>query len=472
MKRAAGILLIVLTASGVANGEGPSATEPPNVVLVIVDDMNDWVGTFGGNPQAITPHMDSLANRGIVFRNAYCSAPLCNPSRTSMLTGYLPSTTGVYGNTLHFREVEGFEQTVTLPQYFSRHGYITRAAGKIFHNPRGPATEPKPMSDPGSFQKEHKGNIGTIYPDDRHRFLHGLELDQPGIHSHFQRTFDWYGLAQRLEETHDWRSAEYCARFLKEKHDRPFFLACGIFRPHLPWFAPAEYFELYDLDQIILPEVINDDLDDLGPMAARMSQVKLHREVLSKGKWKEAVRAYLANLSYADACVGHVLNALDESGYGGNTIVVLMGDHGYHLGEKEHWSKNVLWEESAKTPLIIYDPRTGETGICERTVSLIDIYPTLLELCGLPKKADLDGVSLQSLVEDPGAVWDRPALTTRAEGIHSLRSTQYRYISYSDGSEELYDHNKDPMEWNNLADDPSARNIIQSFRKELKLRIN
>ncbi|MDO7136012.1 sulfatase [Algibacter lectus] len=442
--------------------------DKPNVILIMVDDMNDWVGAFGGNPQAITPNMDAFAKKSMVFKNAYCSAPLCNPSRTSILTGYNPSTTGVYGNTEHFRDKKGLENTITLPQYFNQNGYTTAAAGKIFHSPRGPSKKPRPKSDPGSFEMEHKGGLGSTYPKDEERFQHGLDFSFYKDGSHMKRSFDWKGVEVENEETSDWKSADYCVKFLEEDHSKPFFLACGIFRPHLPWYAPQKYFDLYNVDNITLPEVIANDLDDVGSIASNSVQKKLHKQLVEKKKWKEAVRAYLANLSYADACVGHLIDAFENSKYKQNTIVVLMGDHGWHLGEKEHWTKQTLWEEAAKTPLLIYNPNTSAKGISTKIVSLIDVYPTLLDLCDLPQKEDLDGKSIAQLLANPDTNWDEIALTSKGNGTHSLRDQNYRYTVYPNGFEELYDHRIDPMEWNNIANSISQKEVLIKFRKELQ----
>lgn len=448
------------------------AQDRPNVLLIMVDDMNDWVGAFGGNQQAITPNMDQLAAKSTVFKNAYCSAPLCNPSRTSMLTGYNPSTTGVYGNKENFREIKGFENTITLPQYFHDNGYTTAAAGKIFHSPRGTSNKPRPKSDPGSFEVEHKGGLGSTYPSDDDRFQHGIDFSIYKEGSHMPRSFDWKGVDVEDEETEDWKSADYCATFLEEEHDKPFFLACGIFRPHLPWYAPQKYFDLYNVDDIQLPVVIENDLDDVGTIASKSVQKKLHKQLVEKNKWKEAVLAYLANLSYADACVGHVVGALENSKYNNNTIIVLMGDHGWHLGEKEHWTKQTLWERATKTPLLIFDPRNETSGVSTRIVSLLDVYPTLVDLCELPEKKDLDGRSIAKLLSNPTFEWNEMALTSKKDGNHTLRSQNYRYNVYADGFEELYDERVDPNEWNNIASDPKNKEVIKNFRTELKNTLN
>ncbi|NIJ44837.1 arylsulfatase A-like enzyme [Wenyingzhuangia heitensis] len=443
------------------------AQNKPNVLLIMVDDMNDWVGAFGGHPQAITPNMDALAKKSTVFKQAYCSAALCNPSRTSMLTGYQPFKTGVYGNVEVFRQMQGFENTVTLPQYFAQNGYKTAASGKIFHSPRGTAKVPKEGSDPGSFQTENKVGLGTPYPDVR--FTHGINFKRAGVKGSKTRSFDWGPVVIADEKTNDWKTAEYASQFLQKEHDKPFFLACGIFRPHLPLYAPKKYFDMFDEDKIQLPKVLQNDLEDTGKIGQNWASNKLHAEILRNNKWKSVVKGYLASLAFADACVGHLLDNLEKSKYKDNTIIVLMGDHGWHLGEKEHYSKQTLWEESAKTPLIVFDPSKGKQGVSMRTVSLIDVYPTLIDLCGLPKKTDLDGNSFRHLVTNPNGEWNHSALTTKGLGNHTLRNETYRYIVYTDGFEELYDHRNDPMEWTNIAKNSENKGIIREFRKELKI---
>lgn len=458
-------ILVVLLVNGFLSF---SQNEKPNVLLIMVDDLNDWVGAFGGNQQAITPNIDALAAKSVIFKNAYCSAPLCNPSRTSILTGYQPVTTGVYGNNEVFREQKGFENTVTLPQYFAQNGYQTAASGKIFHNARGGSKEPKHGSDPGSFQLERVGNAGTVFPDKEDRLQHDLNLKAHGVKGSFLHSFDWFGTDTKDEQNNDWKSAEYCADFINQKHDKPFFVACGIFKPHLPWYVPQKYFDLYNIDEINLPVVLKNDLDDVGKMGNNMAKKGVHAALLETNKWKEAVRAYLANISFADACIGHLMKALNSSPSANNTIVVLMGDHGWHLGEKEHWSKNVLWERSAKTPLLILDPRDKEAGVSTRIVSLLDVYPTLVNLCNLPNKKDLGGKDISALLNNPDAEWNKMALTSKAANMHSLRSEDYRYTVYSDGFEELYNHKTDPNEWYNVASDKGNDAILNTFRKELK----
>jgi arylsulfatase A-like enzyme len=251
----------------------------------------------------------------------------------------------------------------------------------------------------------------------------------------------------------DARVVAWAAEYLARKHEKPFFLAVGLARPHLPWFVPRKYFDQYPAGSVALPEVKADDLEDVPPAARRMARPEGdHRDVVQNGRWKEAVAAYLASIAFADAMLGRLLAALDASPHAPNTIVVFWGDHGWHLGEKQHWRKLTLWEEAARVPLIIAAPGVTRAGArCERTVSLLDLYPTLVELCGLAARPGLEGASLLPLLRDPAAARERPAVTTCGFGNHAVRTERWRYIRYADGSEELYDHEKDPNEWTNFA---------------------
>jgi arylsulfatase A-like enzyme len=405
----------------------------PNVLFVVSDDLNDWVGCLGGHPDSVTPHIDRLAERGVLFERAYCSAPLCNPSRASLLTGLLPSTTGVYHNRQPFRMSEIGRDAVTLPQYFKQSGYRVMGAGKITHGK---------FPDPVSWD-EFEGVRGRPKPD---------EDPAKGYVRVGEIAFGPLDVGD--EETKDYRVVQWGIDRLKKKHDRPFFLACGLRNPHPDWHVPRKYFEKFPPDEIILPEVPDDDLDDVPPMGVGFTKRELHRRVVQAGKWGEAVAAYLATIHFVDTQVGRLLDALDASGYAENTIVVFLSDQGYHLGEKHHWEKSTLWEEANRAPLLFAAPGiTRPGGRCKRTVSFLDVYPTLVDLCGLPPKRELEGESLVPLLRDPEAPRRRPALTTHKRGNHAVRSERWRYIRYRDGTEELYDMESDPLQWTNLAKD-------------------
>lgn len=411
-----------------------SAAEKPNVLFIAVDDLNDWVGCLGGHPQCQTPNIDRLAGKGVLFTRSYCAAPACNPSRVALLTGVRPFTSGVYGNRHNWRKA--MPDVVTLPQHFMKHGYEALGSGKIYHG-RFP--------DPASWNDYlKKGGDPKPTPEvrkDPHSRAGGVV---------------WGVLNVKDQEMNDYKMADYAIDYLKKDHDKPFFLACGIFRPHMPWQVPRKYYEMYPLEKIQLPKTLKTDLEDVPPAGRKMAKPQGdHATMLRTDNWKYAVQAYLASSTFADAMVGRVLKALEDSSYADKTIVVLWGDHGWHLGEKQHWRKFALWEEATRAPLIMVAPGvTSPNSVCERTVDFMNVYPTLAELCGLPTPKHVEGVSMLPLLKEPNAKWERPAMTTHGRKNHAVRSERFRYIRYADGSEELYDHQTDPMEWTNLAGDP------------------
>lgn len=431
------------------------ASDLPNVLFISVDDWNDWVGCLG-NSQVHTPNVDRLASRGLLFTNAHCVAPVCNPSRVSTLTGLRPATTGVYENGGRMRR--RLPDLVTLPQHFRQHGYHVAGGGKVFHD------VPPHCDDPASWDEcfwwnEHGPRGGrsggawrspySIPPDPQ---LDGRPIRE--ITKLTKRNFEWGAVDQPESDWPDSKVAAWATEFLSRDHTKPFFLAVGIFRPHVPWFNPRKYVDKYPLDNIRLPTVKDDDLDDLGEWAKKraLDRNSRHAQLVEFGEWKPAVQAYLASISFADANVGRVLDALDKSDYRDNTIVVFWSDHGYHLGEKGHWHKRTLWERSTHVPLAIVAPGVTKTDTkCSRPVSLLDLYPTLVSLCGLEARGELEGHDLTPLLKAPQSEWPHAAVTTWNPGNHSVRSERWRYIRYSTGEEELYDHDSDPHEWHNLA---------------------
>ena len=445
-------------------------SKPPNVLFIAVDDLNDWIGCLGGHPQAKTPNIDRLASRGVLFEQAYCSAPLCNPSRMATMTGLRASTIDIWNNEGRYGKTEGFswfrdkpelKDWVTIPQYFRQHGYTAETGGKIFHQPHGK------FSDPVSWNHQYSTKHGTPMPKGE-RLLHGMS-DQMA-QEYYEDWADWQPLDIPDSETADWKTAESAAAFLQRGHDKPFFLGCGIFRPHLRWYAPQKYFDMHPLEDIELPATLENDLDDIPPIARRQASggAQAFGVIREHNEWKKAVQGYLASCSFADACVGVVLDALEASDHAKNTIVVLCGDHGFHLGEKDRISKLTLWEQGSKTPLIISTPDLAETGgkRCSQPVSLVDLYPTLVELSGLPERDGLDGRSIAPLLRDPETEWAYPALIS-LRNDHAVRSRDWHYIRYSDGSEELYDAARDPHQWNNLADDPRFADTKTHLKKWL-----
>lgn len=458
-------VVIAAIASGLTGATLP--TVRPNIVMIAIDDMNDWIGALAG--PAHTPNIDRLAASGMLFRNAYCVVPACNPSRAALLTGLRPETTGQYANEGNFREKRpGNAALLTLPQRLAAFGYQTRAAGKIFHQSRGAGPNVPPLSDPLSWQSQYVGLTGTGGAKDYQEangMAKWLKGDRHGIASDYavQHASLWGPIDQAKEETGDWRMAEDCAAFIAGKHDRPFFLAAGIFRPHAPLLAPKKYFDRYPLDQIKLPECPPDDMADIPAIAQTNWSTPLVHAIRKEGEWARAVQAYLACMTFADDCVGRILDAVDASPDCANTIVILWSDHGWQLGHKNRWEKFTLWKQSTRAPFIIRAP--GFTpAACDRAVSYLDLAPTVLDLVGAPAVATLEGESLRPWLRDPSLPRTRPAVITYLPGNHSVVHEQWNYIRYSDGSEELYDHSADPAEFRNLIGQPTASAIVAKLR--------
>ena len=407
---------------------------PPNVLFISIDDLNDWLGVYEGHPQVKTPHIDALASRGVTFTNAHCQAPICNPSRVSMLLGQLPSTTGMYFLGPRFRTVEPTKSGETLFQTFRKHGYFASTKGKIFHG----------SADPASFDQIERN-------DGWRRGKKKLRFTLPGSHP----AWDWGQVDVPDEEQRDFKTAKWAADEIPKlaSKDQPYMLAVGFHLPHVPVYASKKWFDMYPLEDVQLPSVTLSDRNDLPEIAKQLTDnptAPRHQWMVENDEWRHAVQAYLAANSFVDSLVGMLVDAVDKSGEADNTIVVLWSDHGFHLGEKLRWAKRTLWEETTRVPLIFAGPGIGGDAKCSRPVGLIDVYPTLLDLCMLPPRDLLEGTSLRPLLEDPTAAWQRPALCTFGPNNHSLRGERYRYTIYDDGSQELYDHDSDPNEWQNL----------------------
>ena len=449
-RKIAGILLLLFTA---LPGHAQDA-DRPDVLFIAIDDLNDWVGVLGGHPQAKTPNIDALAARGMVFANAHASAAICNPSRTSLMLGLRPSTTGIYENEPNWLHHEHLADLPTIPRYFRDHGYRTLGAGKIYHAHTYRIDAFSGYQDARawdafypSFERQLPDEVGPpVRPANGNPIHIGL---------------DWSNVVADDRAMGDGQVAAWISERLIEPTDRPRFVAAGIYRPHLPWYLPQAYFDAHPLPDIVLPTVLINDLDDVSEIGREFEQgtfmppLDIHEWVVEADKWAEGVQAYLASVTFADAMVGQIVDALDRSGRAGNTIIALWSDHGWHLGEKQRWRKHTLWEESTRVPLIFVAPGVTAPGSrSERTVSLIDLFPTLAELAGIETPGHLEGTSLVPLLRNPDLEWNSPAISTHHFGNHAVRNERYRYIRYYDGSEELYDHDADPNEWHNLADDP------------------
>jgi arylsulfatase A-like enzyme len=445
--RIAAAVLLLLSA---ATCSAAQATSRPNVLFIAIDDLNDWVGCLGGHPQVQTPHMDSLASRGTLFTNAHCQSPLCNSSRTSLMLGLRPSTTGVYGLGPWFLNVPQLKDRVSLPRFFASQGYRTFYTGKIYHANYG--------RDPGS----EFDVIGP--PADAGPFP-----PKPLVRTPSKNPWvDWGQFPHRDEERGDYKVASWAVQQLAARHEEPFFLAVGFFLPHVPCFAPPKWFDLYPEQTLHLPEVRPNDRHDTPRFSWYLHwQLPEPRWKWLQGnnQWKNLVRSYLACTSFVDSQVGRVLTAVEENGLADNTIVVLWSDHGWHLGEKLITGKNSLWDRSTRVPLIFAGPGVAVGARCNRPVELLDIYPTLVELCGLPAKEGLEGQSIVPQLVDAATSRERPAITTHNPDNHGVRSEDWRYIRYADGSEELYDMTNDPGEFNNLAGQEEYHEVIAAHRR-------
>lgn len=457
--------------------------DKPNVLFIAIDDLRPFLGCYG-DPNAHTPNMDSLAGRGVRFTNAMCTAPSCGPSRAAIFTGQYPTTTGIYG----FQDWVGrerYEDTVTLPEYLRRNGYRTYTSGKLHHNSTNAYSKTQEAVDENLARPEP--SIFTMVPRaDREWDETNLDVIRRTPYNHAPAREDclnWSGEANPQSDKHlsgpsddavmacqDGETVQYALRKLKEQHEEPFFLGVGIVRPHLPFIAPRRYFDYYPLDALELPPVKWDDLAD-KPWAARSNaRIEDDIEIRSHERGRERViQAYYACVSFVDDMVGRVVGALDASPYRDNTVIVFWSDHGWHLGEKRSWRKFTLWEESARTPMIVVDPRKRGTegSACERPVALIDLFPTLADLCGLPLPEWCDGRSFAPLLETPALDWPFPALTIQGKGNYSARDETWRYTRYFDGSAELYNHADDPHEWKNLATDPGHRHVMERLEAHL-----
>jgi arylsulfatase A-like enzyme len=450
MKRLICILILVTGISPPA-----LAADRPNVLFIAIDDLNDWVGCLGGHPNAKTPNIDRLAARGTLFTNANCQAPTCGPSRASFMSGLHAHTTGVYAQPRSLVSLSGdqrFFDGHLLTQHFAANGYRTLGGGKIMNGyPINQAFEVVgPKSSPGP--KSERQNY--FLPD----------LKWAGTQT------DWGAYPDVDTKMPDHKIASWAVEQLGQKHDKPFFLAVGFVRPHVPFYVPQKWFDQFPLDKIVLPDVRSDDLDDVPAISRAMHELPKFPTMafLQKDDNKQfrlCVQAYLACSMFVDHQVGRVLDALDKSPHAKNTIVVLFSDHGYHLGEKHRVAKHSLWEEAVRVPLIVSRPGDPTPKRCGRPVGLIDLYPTLLDLCELPEKTSNEGQSLVPLLNDPKADWRFATLTTYARENHTLRSENFRYIRFEDGSEELYDHRSDPNEWKNLAGDADQVVTLTKFRQ-------
>lgn len=442
----------------------PATVPSPNVLFIAIDDLNDYVGCMAGHPNAKTPNIDRLAARGTLFTNAHCQAPICGPSRASLMTGLAPAATGIYGQ-IGDKSIRASckltETAVFLPDYLESRGYRSFGCGKIFHQ----GDNAKVFDEFG-----HGTDFGPK-PKKRFNYDPAWHKDRRG-----RTQTDWGVYPEKDEQMPDHRTTEWVLGKLRDlsaepEGDRaPFFLAAGFCRPHVPWYVPQKWFDLHPPEGIETPPYKEDDWDDLPEISKRVNVAPMMPAmdwVLREGQWRKMLQAYLASTSFTDHKVGRLLDALDAGPFAGSTFIVLWSDHGYHMGEKGRFAKQSIWERSSRVPLIIAGPGVPEGQTCGAPVQLLDIYPTLLELLGLAPNRQNQGRSLVRLLKDPGAEWPHAAITTYGPGNHAVQTERYRYICYGDGSAELYDHKTDPNEWHNIAGSREGRAVIEKLRGHL-----
>lgn len=436
----------------------------PNILFIAMDDLNDWIGCLGGHPQTITPNLDRLAASGVLFTNAHCPAPACNPSRSAIFTGRSPHSSGLYDNRQQMREVMPTERL--LPAALRQHGYFAGGSGKMLHYFIDAASWdtyfPEAKSE-NPFPKTH-------YPKPR-----PVSLPVGGPWQYVET--DWAALDVTDEQYGgDWAVSEWITEQLQADYDTPFFLACGLYRPHEPWFVPKAYFEPFPLEDIQLPPgYLKGDLDDVPSAGQKMARNRYFAHIQESGQWKQGLQGYLASIHFADAMLGRVLDALESSPHRDHTIVVLWSDHGWQLGEKEHWQKYTPWRAVTRVPLMVRVPAgiseslpagTMAGSVCDQPVNLLSLFPTLLQLCGLPADNTHDGPSLVPLLQSPDrSDWQHVSVTHLASpGAYAVSGRTHRYIHYANGQEELYNIATDPYEWTNLARDGQFAQVMASFR--------
>lgn len=432
------------------------ASDRPNILMLIVDDMNEYA-FYNTYPGIQMPHLDKLKSESITFQHAYCAAPVCGPSRAAVFSGLYPHTTGSYLNSSDPWRKPPLNQTESLVELFQRSGYLTYGNGKIFHE----------QLDTGRLEamfsnEVFAGGFGPFLPK-------GEEFPIAG--DRFWISHPWTGPD---EDFPDVRNLQSTREFLQQDHEKPFFAVLGLWRPHTPFTAPKRFFELYDKESMPLPPSYKEgDLDDVPERGHELSRIWGHRweqtGASNEDHWRHMLWGYAATHSFADWTVGEAVKALDASRYADNTIVILWSDNGYHMGEKNHYEKATVWEMSARTPMLIRIPGSGNAGtLCSRPVSSIDLFPTLQEICHLAPPAHTpEGTSLVPLLENPLLEWNKPAITCYGEGTISARDERFRYIRYPNGDEELYDHQNDPFEWYNIAGNPDYDKVKKRLSESL-----
>lgn len=449
MKISRTLSLVLLTSSLLLWQANTHGRERMNVLVLMADDLNTWIldkpERYSG--KVVAPNLKQFGESGLVFSHAYSASPFCVPSRTSLWSGVSPHKSGVYHNQTDVAASEPLIKAVSLFETLSKAGYSMYGFGKLTHGWNG-----------NDVWDEKQGHKRDPRPP-------GAPIQSVG-----KGEQDWGPIHLTENEMNDTGGADRTIAILEQEHEKPFFLAYGTFNPHMAWFVPQKYFDMFPLEEVKTPLLNPNDFDDIPPLADDVvgSKRKFTQSVLNAGLHKSAVQAYLATTAYVDAQHGRVLDALAKSPYADNTIVIFLSDHGFHLAEKDHWQKGTLWEEATNSMLMVRVPGMTEAGgVTRRCVSLQDLYPTILELCDISKPTQVDGRSLVPILKNPDVEWESTGISYLYDQYASIRTEQFRYIRYKDGQQELYDHEKDPHEWKNEADNPEYAKILQQLGARL-----
>lgn len=444
-----------------------SSQERPNVIFFSVDDMNDWIGPMGYNG-AKTPNLDRLAKMGVTFQNAHSPATYCAPSRSAIFSGRFATTTGCYKTQVYHHE---HPEMTALQMNFKKAGYETYGGGKLFHHREGFAD----LRGWDQFYVRNADQKKKGWPADSWTPDTPLPAKIPASPYNKGKKvtgglfLEWAAIPNEKEDQMaDTQRIDWACSVIEKKHDAPFFVGVGIYAPHFPNYVPQKYFDMYKREEIKLPPYKEDDLDDL-PAKIRKSKInrkKAHHDKLVKmGLVEDAILGYLASISYADAMLGKVLDSLENSPNKGNTVIVFWSDHGYHHGEKGDWGKHTLWERTSNVPFLWAGPGIAKNKSVDASVSLIDMYPSFNDLCKLPKEQGLDGTSLASILAKPELAKDRNVFLPYLEpNSYAVINQKFRYIHYSDNTEELYDLEKDPNEWNNAATNAEYKSVKEQLK--------
>jgi arylsulfatase A-like enzyme len=446
----------------------PNDTQRPDIVFIVVDDLNDWIGAMQGHPQSLTPNMDAFANQGVLFTNAHCNAPQCLPSRKSFLSGLYPKSVGIYFNSTNRPPFFGtqpmsgktskatHDAVIDVHQHFLNSNYRVVSGGKVasYAKPDAKLDAYLPLQTTNKKETTFTNGRKSLWGDGGPQNL-------------------------RDEETGDNRVAQWAIKQWNTQTEKPLFMSVGFYRPHRPLNAPSKYFDKFPPQQIKLPALPEgDDWDDMPPYATALARSHAHRpfhdgkysdhekilELGGKAEWKYMLSSYLACVNYVDTQIGLVLDALKENPRNRNTFVILTSDHGWHLGEKRHWCKGAIWEQTTNVPFIVVAPGLTQPGTTNhQPISLVDVYPSLCDLAGLQAPKHLEGQSILPLIKNPQLKRPYAFLSYGPENT-AVQTETMRYIRYEDGSEELYDHNSDPHEWTNLADSKGHQEVKEALK--------